>query len=585
MGTTPPPADVVTAATGEPQVIAAEIIEDTWAIAARANFLTRQGGGLAPLPDIGFDAIAARSRAGAQLIARIDELEVDLLPADVAVSIDTAASLARRWAREEEWYWLVFDPLGVGFFGMFGPSAYCGGFVLNSVNQGLDQVTLTGAGSVQRFGQLIGEYAALVSNLTTRTAGQAERGIILPARQLPSATALVGGLKAVAGTTLRAVLSRSDADAIADVAQVYERRIATEVEPAFDALLAVIADPEYVAAAPEGIGLDSYPGGAEIYPELVKLHTTLDIGVEEVHARGHDRMRRIRQEMEDLIAGAETDASDPHQYLAAMRDDPAWNADTAAGVAEHFQRYIDRLAPELDQHFGVQPRAPYGVEALPEAVSGSMTFGYYAVPEVDRETGLYLFNAVNLTTTPLPMVAALNYHELVPGHHFHMALQREATDLHPLRQNSFVNAFNEGWAEYAARFAGEIGMYRTDEERFGRLIMEAFLTSRLVVDTGMNALGWSLERAREYMRENSFMSATEVDSETLRYSCDLPGQALAYKLGDDFLYDLREDLRTRLGDRFSVSGFHDAVMRYSGLPLPVVARAVTARLCGDANAG
>jgi uncharacterized protein (DUF885 family) len=121
-------------------------------------------------------------------------------------------------------------------------------------------------------------------------------------------------------------------------------------------------------------------------------------------------------------------------------------------------------------------------------------------------------------------------------------------------------------------------MYREPEERFGRLMMEAFLTSRLVVDTGMNAFGWNLERAREYMREHSFLGSTEIDSETLRYSSDIPAQALAYKLGDDFLHDLREDVRAGREGEISLAAFHDAVLRAAGLPLPIVAASVRREL-------
>ena len=146
-----------------------------------------------------------------------------------------------------------------------------------------------------------------------------------------------------------------------------------------------------------------------------------------------------------------------------------------------------------------------------------------------------------------------------------------------MRRKSFVNAYNEGWAEYAATLAGEMGMYPEPEERFGRLMMDAFLTCRLVVDSGMNALGWTLEQARDYLRENSFMPEKEIRSETVRYSCDIPGQALAYKLGDTALYEMREAMRTALGNRFDIRDFHDAVLKPGALPLPLLRQHVEAR--------
>src|SRR5262249_21313618 len=142
--------------------------------------------------------------------------------------------------------------------------------------------------------------------------------------------------------------------------------------------------------------------------------------------------------------------------------------------------------------------------------------------------------------------------------------------LHPLRQNMFFNAFNEGWAEYTATLAGEIGMYADPHDQYGRLLMDAFLTSRLVVDTGMNALGWSLTDARQYMREHTLLSEAEVCSETLRYSTDIPAQSLAYKIGEIKLHELRARARSSLGPGFDIRDFHDAVLGSGGMPLEVL---------------
>jgi uncharacterized protein (DUF885 family) len=264
----------------------------------------------------------------------------------------------------------------------------------------------------------------------------------------------------------------------------------------------------------------------------------------------------------------------PEGYLRTIERDPAWRAEGEEALSAVFNRYIARIEPHIDACFRFKPTADHGVEALPRAFASSMTFGYYDAPNPDHPIGRYLFNAENLAGNALANVAALNYHELVPGHHFHLASQRENEALHPVRANSFVNAFNEGWAEYAATLAGEMGMYREPEEQFGRLMMDSFLTCRLVVDTGMNALGWTLEQARDYLRANSFMPETEIRSETLRYSSDIPGQSLAYKIGEDYLVARREEMRARLGERFDIRDFHDAVLMPGALPLPMVGEKV-----------
>jgi uncharacterized protein (DUF885 family) len=274
-------------------------------------------------------------------------------------------------------------------------------------------------------------------------------------------------------------------------------------------------------------------------------------------------MHRIREELGF--------AGDHKALLTHLNEDPRWRADTVDGVKAVFQRYIDRLAPRLGEYFATEPKAGYSIAPLPEALQDSMTFGYYDAPRPGKDQGLYFFNARNLTRQALFNIGALTYHELMPGHHLHLAMQNESRRLHPLRVHSSVNAYNEGWAEYAATLAGEMGMYETAEERYGRLVQDAFLTSRLVVDTGMNVLGWSLEQAREYMRRYSGMAETEVLTETLRYSCDIPAQSLAYKLGDTEILNLRHRMQSALGTAFRLRDFHAAVLESGALPLPDLA--------------
>jgi uncharacterized protein (DUF885 family) len=337
------------------------------------------------------------------------------------------------------------------------------------------------------------------------------------------------------------------------------------IEPAFDRALAGLSE-TYLSKAPERVGISQYPGGADLYAELVKLHTTLDLTPEQVHARGLERMAQIEESIE-AIQGELGFEGDSLAFVASLHNDPEWRADTVEDVRAIFQRYIDRLKPRLKECFSRVPKAAYGVAPLPEALQGSMTYGYYDSPRTDRAEGVYLFNANNLTKRPLFHLGALTYHELMPGHHLQLATQQESSGLHPFRTHSFVTAYIEGWAEYAATLAGELGLYELPQERYGRLVMDAFLTSRLVVDTGMNVLGWPLERARDYMRTHSRLTEAELFNESLRYSCDIPGQALAYKLGDTHILALRERMRQTLGSSFKLAAFHAAVLETGALPL------------------
>ena len=552
--------------------LALTIVEDAWEEVRRSPYVARDLGlPVDRLPDLSEEAAHARSTRARQVLAKLDDLDVSSLPQELALTVEVARSQMAIREKAGDWYWLVFDPLEVGFYALYAPTAYGGGFLLGNLGNLFAGHEFSSAGDLDRYLGLVEDLGRLVRQLDARTRGQAERGFHLPAVQLQQSIALMTELRAGAAASLLPSEERLPDPA---ARALVEERITSAVLPAYDEAIAWLSHPDRAAAAGDAVGLANLPGGREVYEALVRLHTTLDLTPEEVHARGLARVAEIRAEMQAVLD--EVGASHPaQQHMDVIAQDPAWRAEGAEAIAAIFERYVERLRPHVDSVFRFTPAADYGVCALPDALAGSMTFGYYDAPSPAEPTGRYLFNARNLSQQSLANVAPLTYHELVPGHHFHIASQRENQALHPLRRNSFVNCFNEGWAEYAAHLAGELGMYEEPEERFGKLVMEAFLTTRLVVDTGMNALGWTLEQARDYMRENAFVSESEVLTESVRYSCDIPAQALGYKIGDLFLQDLRATMQKALGERFDVRDFHDAVLRPGALPLRLVEANVT----------
>lgn len=550
-------------------------IDRVWAEVSQTPWVQRDlGRPVDRLPDIGETATAARSARAAEALSALDRVDTSRLPGDLRMTHLVARTTAARMAAEGERYWLAFDPLGIGFFALFAPTAYGGGFLLGHVAGMLAKYEFKTAGDLHRYLGLLEDYARLVDQLRERTAGQADRGIRIPRAQLEQSVDMVSRFRA--GTAgLVPALDRLDAAGGETAAATIRDQVARIVDPAFERLLALLSDPNYQAGAPEAVGLSQFPGGEALYEALVRQHTTLDLSPDEVHAEGLKRLEAGRAAMAALMVEIGFDGT-PRDYFAAIGRDPAWRATGAEEIEGLFNRYIGRIAPHLDTAFRFRPVAPHGVAPLPEALAGSMTFGYYDSPGPGQPAGRYLFNAANLAGGPLAGIAGLNYHELVPGHHFHFASQRENMALHPVRANAFFNAFNEGWAEYAATLAGELGMYEAPEERFGRLMMDAFLNCRLVVDTGVNAFGWTLKQARAFMAENAFIPETEIRSETIRYACDIPGQALGYKIGEYFLMARREEMKARLGPAFDLRDFHDAVLKPGALPLPLVAENVAA---------
>jgi len=546
---------------------ALSLIEDAWLEVQKAPYVARSlGRPLERLPQVSEEAAFAQQARVRAVLDRMAQVDVSGLPHELALTFEVARAQMQQRSRVGDWYWLVFDLQGVGFFSMYAPTAYAGGWLIGDFVGLFAAHVFAEPGDLDRYLGLIEDLGRFVRQLDARTRGQAERGIFLPRVQLEQSIGLMTRLRDDAEASLLPSQER-----LPDVASrdLVAERIRSAVLPAYADMLAWLGDPDRAATAGEEVGLASLPGGAEVYADLVRLHTTLDLTPEQVHARGLSRVAEIQAEMQAVLdeVGA---THRPQEHMGVLANDPAWRAEGAEAIGAVFQRYIDRLKPHVERAFRFAPRADYGASPLPETLAGSMTFGYYGAPSAAEPTGRYYFNAGNLSQQSLANVAALTYHELVPGHHFHFASQQENEGLHPLRRVSAVNAFNEGWAEYAAHLAGELGMYEAPEERFGKLVMEAFLTTRLVVDTGMNTLGWSLDQARDYMRENAFVSESEVLTESVRYSCDLPGQALGYKIGDFFLQDLRGRMQKAVGDGFDLRDFHDAVLRPGALPLPLV---------------
>jgi uncharacterized protein (DUF885 family) len=546
--------------------LALRIAEDAWEEVRRSPFVQRQcGAALTALPNLSEEEASRRSEVGRSVVRRLDTVDETRLPHEVALTLRAVRFRAEAWMREAELFWSVIDPLGIGMFGMFLPTAYCGGWLLSWIHGQLASFPLREAGDADRYLALVADYARLLEQFTARTAGQRARGMRMPRVQVVQARALLARFRLSARKALEITPGRAEGVGGGAFLKELNQRLENRVLPAFDRAIAGLSD-AYLDQAPETVGIGQYERGADIYRWLVRLHTTLDLTPDEVQERGYARMADIARQKNAIRAELKFDGDD-RAFLRGMNSDARWRATRPEEVSSSFVRYMNRIQPHLPKLFSTLPSAPCKVSALPEALQASMTYGYYEPSRKERPEGCYFFNAGNLMNQGLLAVGTLTYHELMPGHHLHLSIQQENLTLHPFRQYSFVNAFNEGWAEYAATLAGEIGMYEHPEERYGRLVMDAFFTSRLVVDTGMNALGWSLERGREYMREHSGMSEPEILSDSIRYSCDIPAQALAYKLGDSEILRLRGRMQETLGSRFDIREFHEAVLGPGGLPL------------------
>lgn len=420
----------------------------------------------------------------------------------------------------------------------------------------------------ERFLELVEGYGRLLDQMLRKLGELDARGIRIPRPALPGVVTVLSGHRTSAETAFRigpdrlAALSRASS---ARVGSDAERLLGQRILPAFDAILEAVSG-DYQDRAPESVGLGQYPGGEEAYGQAVRLQTTLVLSPDQVHSTGIEQVAVLAGEMEAVRRSMGFTGSEAgfHQRL---RTESRLFASTPAEVEARYLACMRRLEPRIPGWFKTLPGAPYGVERLDPGLEAGLTYGYYELPSAAQPTGRYRYNGSQLEQRSLISAATLVYHELAPGHHFHLARQLENESLPLVRRHAMIGAFNEGWAEYAAGLAREMGLLDDPFDLYGRLAHERFTAMRLVVDSGMNAFGWSLERGREYMRANTLESDVQVASETLRYSTDMPAQALAYRMGFLHITQLRRRAEQALGAAFDVRDFHEAVLGSGSLPL------------------
>ena len=339
---------------------------------------------------------------------------------------------------------------------------------------------------------------------------------------------------------------------------------------------------EYRPAARATIGASAFPDGRDYYADLVRYFTTLpDATPGDVHETGVREVARIRAEMEAILRELGR-PGDLAVFFEFMRTDPQFRPRSGEELLREAAWIAKEIDGKLPTFFGKLPRMPYAVKPVPEALAPNYTTGRYN-PGPLGAAGEYWVNTYAPETRLTYTLPALTLHEAVPGHHLQIALSRELTDLPVFRLNFFPHAFGEGWALYSEKLGEEMGIYHTPYQRFGRLTYEIWRACRLVVDTGMHALGWTREEAQAYLATNTALSMHEVRTEVDRYIA-WPGQALAYKIGELKIVELRKRAEAALGARFDVRAFHDAVLEEGGVTLGLLERRIDAHI-EDGRAG
>ena len=351
---------------------------------------------------------------------------------------------------------------------------------------------------------------------------------------------------------------RGDAlETIEDVVLPAYRRLATWFEQV------------YLPATRDSVGLSSLPNGSAWYEFLAREYTTTRMTPDEIHRLGLDEVARIRGEMMAIIEEVGFEGSFG-EFLEFLRTDPQFYFEDPEALYEAYLATCKRIDPELVKLFGTLPRMPYGVRPIPDSIAPDTTTAYYTRPAADgSRAGIYWVNLYKPEVRPKYEIEVLSVHEAMPGHHLQLALQQELGDMPNFRRFSGFTAFTEGWGLYSESLGYDLGLYTDPYSRFGALTYEMWRAVRLVVDTGMHYRGWTREQAIEFFKDNAAKTEHDIVNEIDRYIGN-PGQALAYKIGQLKMLELRRTAETRLGDKFDIRAFHDELLGAGALPLDLL---------------
>ena len=338
---------------------------------------------------------------------------------------------------------------------------------------------------------------------------------------------------------------------------------------------------DYLPACRASIAASSMEGGAEWYAFQLRSFTTTELTAQEIHDIGVREVARIRGEMLAVIAKTDWSSAQSSsaaladddrfaQFIEYLRTDPRFYCKSGDELLARYRSFCKEIDPHLPELFGTCPRLTYGIREIPRFMAPSQTTAYYQPGSMKRgEPGWFYANTYRLDMRPTYEIVPLSLHEAVPGHHFQISLANELEGSREFRKDLDSTAFVEGWALYSERLGIEMGFYADPYDDFGRLLYEMWRATRLVVDTGLHAFGWSRDDAIAYMTKHTALSALNIENEVDRY-IGWPGQATAYKIGELCIRELRAEAETALGSAFDIRRFHDAVLLHGPLPLDVL---------------
>ena len=419
------------------------------------------------------------------------------------------------------------------------------------------------------------DFAVWMDQAITNMRQGMERGVVLPRvvveRTIPQLDAQVAAdwTQSTFHRPIENFPAQLTEEQRATLTAEYEKAVRTTIIPAYRRVSNFLRD-EYLPKARMSVGLNAVPNGEAWYSYLVRRTTTTDLTPDAIHQIGLDEVERIHDEMEAVKTQVGFDGTLP-QFFEYLRKDPKFYYTKPEQLLDAYRAQkarVEKAAPKL---FSLMPQADFEIRPVEEFRAKSMAAAQYqsASPDGSRP-GIFYVNTYDLSARPNYSVEAIFLHEAAPGHHFQISIQQELTSLPRFRRFGGYTAYVEGWGLYAETLGKELGLYQDPYQYYGKLAAEMLRSIRLVTDTGMHRKGWTREQALAYMMENSSMPETDAIAEIERYIA-VPSQALAYKIGQLKISELRAKAEQALGDKFDIRAFHAQILEDGALPLDVLA--------------
>jgi uncharacterized protein (DUF885 family) len=512
------------------------------------------------LSDLSFEAIDRRKAHSREMLGRIQRIDRPKLAGQDVTSYDLFL-LNARLAVEGERFSTEFMPVSQ----MEGPQL--------SFPMLVDATPFRNTKDYEKYLSRLAAFPHFLDQVTALMRRGMETGWIPPAVPLRSIPEQISGQTA---DVSQSPLHRAFDKFPPDIAETERTRLKTRGEqiirdqilPGLKKFGAFITD-VYLPKTRKDIAASSLPGGLDYYRYAVRYQTTTDLSPQQIHEIGLSEVARIHSEMDAVMKQVGFQGSF-QDFLKSLRNDPRFYYTKAEDLVAGYRAIAKRIDGELPRFFAELPRNSYGVREIPEYEAPAQTTAYYIPGATDgSRAGMFSVNTYKLETRPKYEMEALTLHESVPGHHLQISRAQELKDLPDFRRNGGYTAYVEGWALYAESLGSEMGFYSDPYSKLGQLTYEMWRACRLVVDTGMHAMGWSRERAIDFMLQNTAKTENDVIVEIDRYIV-WPGQALSYKLGELKIKELRARAKQQLGEKFDLRRFHNTVLDNGALPLSIL---------------